>query len=195
MKVNPFSVPPFFLLTSDTFPAFPSEVPLKALDLRHFLRISVGGAPRKPWTSDTFPAFLSEVPFESLGPPTLFRHFCRRYPSKVLDLRHFSGLSVGGGHKASRASPLGRARAACFECSALVPAEHGAVGRESLLLYWMEIWKQHWPWSANTPADHYFVLGRTIAGQNQGRRFKAFSANETQRVRTECFVRMLIFRQ
>ena len=59
----------------------------------------------------------------------------------------------------------------------------------------MEIWKQHRPWSANTPADHYFVLGRTIAGQKQGRRFKAFSANKTQRVRTECFVRMLIFRQ
>ena len=52
----------------------------------------------------------------------------------VLDLRHFSRISVGGGHKASRASPLGRARAACFECSALVPAEHGAVGRESLLI-------------------------------------------------------------
>ena len=101
----------------------------------------------------------------------------------------------GGRHKASRASPLGRARAACFECSALVPAERGAVGRESLLLYWMEIWKQHRPWSANTPADHYFVLGRTIAGQKQGRRFKAFSANETQRVRTECFVRQLIFVQ
>ena len=113
----------------------------------------------------------------------------------VLDLRHFSRVSVGGGHKASRASPLGRARAACFECSALVPAEHGAVGRESLLLYWMEIWKQHWPWSANTPADHYLVLRRAIAGQNQGRRFKAFSANETQRVRTECFVRQLIFVQ
>ena len=59
----------------------------------------------------------------------------------------------------------------------------------------MEIWKQHRPWSANTPADHYFVLGRTIAGQKQGRRFKAFSANETQRVRTECFVRILIFVQ
>ena len=71
---------------------------------------------QKPWTSDTFPAFLSEVPFESPGPPTLSR------------------ISVGGGHKASRASPLGRARAACFECSALVPAEHGAVGRESLLI-------------------------------------------------------------
>ena len=52
----------------------------------------------------------------------------------VLDLRHFSSVSVGGGHKASRASPLGRARAACFECSALVPAEHGADGRESLLI-------------------------------------------------------------
>ena len=129
------------------------------------------------------------------GPPTLSRHFRRRYPSKVLDLRHFSRISVGGGHKASRASPLGRARAACFECSALVPAEHGAVGCELLLLYWMEIWKQHRPWSANTPADHYLVIGRTIAGQNQGRRFKAFSANETQRVRTECFVRMLSFRQ
>jgi hypothetical protein len=59
----------------------------------------------------------------------------------------------------------------------------------------MEIWKQHRPWSANTPADHYLVLRRTIAGQNQGRRFKAFSANKTQRVRTECFVRQLIFRQ
>ena len=112
-----------------------------------------------------------------------------------MDLRHFPAISVGGGHKASRASPLGRARAACFECSALVPAEHGAVGRESLLLYWMKICKQHRPWSANTPADHYFVLGRTIAGQNQGRRFKAFSANKTQRVRTECFVRMLILGQ
>ena len=47
----------------------------------------------------------------------------------------------------------------------------------------------------DTPADHYLVLRRTIAGQNQGRRFKAFSANETKRVRTECFVRMLSFRQ
>ena len=103
----------------------------------------------------------------------------------VLDLRHFSRVSVGGGHKASRASPLGRARAACFECSALVPAEHGAVGRESLLLYWIEIWKQHRPWSANTPADHYFVLGRTIAGQKQGRRFKAVSANAELSARTE----------
>ena len=68
------------------------------------------------------------------GPPTLFPCFCRRYPSKVLDLRHFLGISVGGGHKASRASPWGRARAACFECSALVPAEHDAVGCELLLL-------------------------------------------------------------
>ena len=49
----------------------------------------------------------------------------------------------------------------------------------------MEIWKQHWPWSANTPADHYLVIGRTIAGQNQGRRFKAFSANAELSARTE----------
>ena len=34
-------------------------------------------------------------------------------------------------------------------------------------------------------------LKRTIAGRKQGRRFKAVSANETQRVRTDCFVRML----
>ena len=49
----------------------------------------------------------------------------------------------------------------------------------------MEIWKQHWPWSANTPADHYLVIGRTIAGQKQGRRFKAFSANAELSARTE----------
>ena len=33
-------------------------------------------------------------------------------------------------------------------------------------------------------------LKRTVAGRKQGRRFKAASANETQRVRTDCFVRM-----
>ena len=65
-------------------------------DLRHFLRVSVGGTPRKPWTSDTFPAFPSEVPLKSLGPPTLFPRFRRRCPSKALDLRHFPGNSVGG---------------------------------------------------------------------------------------------------
>ena len=46
------------------------------------------------------------------------------------------------------------------------------------------------PWSANMPADHYLVLWRTIDGRKQGRRFKAASANKTQRVRTDCFVRM-----
>ena len=46
------------------------------------------------------------------------------------------------------------------------------------------------PWSANMPADHDLVLWRTIDGRKQGRRFKAVSANETQRVRTDCFVRM-----
>ena len=45
-------------------------------------------------------------------------------------------------------------------------------------------------WSANMRADHFLVFGRTIAGRKQGRRFKAVSANETQRVRTDCFVRM-----
>ena len=33
-------------------------------------------------------------------------------------------------------------------------------------------------------------LKRTIDGRKQGRRFKAVSANETQRVRSDCFVRM-----
>ena len=46
------------------------------------------------------------------------------------------------------------------------------------------------PWSANMTADHYLVLWRTIAGRKQGRRLKAVSANETQRVRSDCFVRM-----
>ena len=57
----------------------------------------------------------------------------------------------------------------------------------------MEIWNYgiwYRPWSANMTASHDLVLWRTIAGRKQGRRFKAFSANETQRVRTECFVRM-----
>ena len=45
-----------------------------------------------------------------------------------------------------------------------------------------------WPWSANTPADHYIVYRRTIAGQKQGRRLKASTANETQRVRAGGFV-------
>ena len=74
------------------------------LDLRHFSRVSVGGTPRKSRASDTFPAFLSEVPLESPGPPTLFAHFCRRYPSKVLGLRHFSRISVGGTPRKSWAS-------------------------------------------------------------------------------------------
>ena len=47
-----------------------------------------------------------------------------------------------------------------------------------------------WPWSANTPADHCIVFRRTIAGQKQGRRLKASSANETQRVRAGGFVRL-----
>ena len=47
-----------------------------------------------------------------------------------------------------------------------------------------------WPWSANTPADHYIVFLRSIAGQKQGRRLKASSANETQRVRAGGFVRL-----
>ena len=47
-----------------------------------------------------------------------------------------------------------------------------------------------WPWSANTPADHYIVFRRTIAGQKQGRRLKASSANETQRARAGGFVRL-----
>ena len=45
-------------------------------------------------------------------------------------------------------------------------------------------------WSANMTASYDLVLWRTIAGRKQGRRFKAVSANETQRVRTDCFVRM-----
>ena len=65
--------------TSDTFPVFLSEVPSKVPDLRHFSRIYVGGTPRKSWTSDTFPVFLSEVPLENPGPPTLSRHFRRRW--------------------------------------------------------------------------------------------------------------------
>ena len=37
---------------------------------------------------------------------------------------------------------------------------------------------------------HGLGLRRTIDGRKQGRRFKAVSANETQRVRTDCFVRL-----
>ena len=44
--------------------------------------------------------------------------------------------------------------------------------------------------SANMTADHYLVLRRAIDSRKQGRRFKAVSANETQRVRTDCFVRL-----
>lgn len=44
-------------------------------------------------------------------------------------------------------------------------------------------------WSANMKADHFLVLGRTIAGRKRGRRFKAAGANETQRVRAGCLVR------
>ena len=78
------------------FPCFRRRYPSKLLDLRHFSSISVGGTPRNSRTSDTFSAFPSEVPLESPGPPTLFPYFRRRYPSKVLDLRHFSRISVGG---------------------------------------------------------------------------------------------------
>jgi hypothetical protein len=39
-------------------------------------------------------------------------------------------------------------------------------------------------------AAHILGLRRTIDGRKQGRRFKAVSANETQRVRTDCFVRL-----
>ena len=42
-------------------------------------------------------------------------------------------------------------------------------------------------------ADHFLVLGRTIAGRKRGRRFKAAGANETRRVRAGCFVRGLSF--
>ena len=45
-------------------------------------------------------------------------------------------------------------------------------------------------WSANMTAAHVLGLRRTIDGRKQGRRFKAVSANETQRVRTDCFVRL-----
>ena len=38
--------------------------------------------------------------------------------------RTFPGRTAQGRHKASRASPLGRARATCFEWSALVSADH-----------------------------------------------------------------------
>jgi hypothetical protein len=38
--------------------------------------------------------------------------------------------------------------------------------------------------------DHGLGLRRTIDGRKQGRRFKTVSANETRRVRTDCFVRL-----
>ena len=47
--------------------------------------------------------------------------------------RTFPGRTAQGRHKASRASPLGRARATCFEWSALVSADHAAAGRKLLL--------------------------------------------------------------
>ncbi len=47
--------------------------------------------------------------------------------------RTFPGRAAQGRHKASRASPLGRARATCFEWSALVSADHAAAGRKLLL--------------------------------------------------------------
>ena len=93
-----FSVPSRKRRTSDTFAAFPSEVPLgnagpptllprfrrrspsETQDLRHFCHISVGGPPQKHRTSDTFASFPSEVPFKNKGPPTLFQQVCRRSP-------------------------------------------------------------------------------------------------------------------
>lgn len=47
--------------------------------------------------------------------------------------RTFPGRTAQGRHKASRASPLGRARATCFEWSALVSADHAVAGRKLLL--------------------------------------------------------------
>ena len=47
--------------------------------------------------------------------------------------RTFPGRTAQGRHKASRASPLGRARATCFEWSALVSADHADAGRKLLL--------------------------------------------------------------
>ena len=108
-----FSVLSLFPGTSDTFPAFPSEVPLFfpapptlsshfrrrspsfSRHLRHFPRISVGGPSLLPGTSNTFLAFPSEVP----------------------------GLQA---HKASGANPLGFVRAGDFESPALLLAGDGA---------------------------------------------------------------------
>lgn len=83
--------------TSDTFAAFPLEVPRKKAgpptllppfcrrspakqqDLRHFRRLSAGGPLQNGRTSDTLAAFPSEVPRKNKVPPTLSGGKCRRY--------------------------------------------------------------------------------------------------------------------
>ena len=125
--------------TSDTFAVFLSEVqvvcgvPPTLLPcfcrrsrcfvgyLRHFCRVSVGGPGVLRGTSDTFAVFLSEVQVFCGVPPTLLPCFCRRWA------------------QSKPCEPLGRARAACFEWSALVSADRGAVDGEFLPLLGTEI--------------------------------------------------------
>ena len=89
--------------------------------------------PQKSWASDTFPAFLSEVPLESPGPPTLSRHFRRRW-AQSKPCEPFGSSSRG----LSWVFGPGSGRTRC-----------------------------RWMWIAS------IILGRTIVGQNQDRRFKA----------------------
>ena len=121
-------------------------------------------------TSDAFAGFLSEVQMFCGVPPTLLRGFCRRWA------------------QSKPCEPLGRARAACFEWSALVSADRGAVDEEFLPLPGSEICQIVYAVVGEYAGRPLYSLWRTIAGHNQSRRFKAASANKTQRVRAGCFV-------
>ena len=121
-------------------------------------------------TSDTFAVFLSEVPVFFGVPPTLLPCFCRRWA------------------QSKPCEPLGRARASCFEWSALVSADRGAVDGGFLSLPGTEICQIVYAVVGEYAGRPLYSLCRTIAGHNQSRRFKAASANKTQRVRAGCFV-------
>ena len=71
-----------------------------------------------------------DVNFQENAP---FSGSAHQFVNYFQENRTFPGRTAQGRHKASRASPLGRARATCFEWSALVSADHAAAGRKLLL--------------------------------------------------------------
>ena len=80
---------------------------------------------------------------------------------------------------ASRASPLGRARAACLEWSALLLADRGADDGGLLLLARKSLCKIAKAVVGEYAGRPLVTLWRSIAGRKYVGRFNAASANET----------------